>query len=732
MPGSASAGSPRTPPVSVAVAQVAVPVPLPRLFDYLAPEGQPLPAIGSRVLIPFGRRRLIGLVAGHGQASAGESAAMTLRPMERVLDEALIPAELLELLGWAMRYWVFAPGEMVNLLLPGALRRIQPFRASAPVAWQLTAAGRQAGLERAPRQAELRKALLEGPRRADDLRTQCSADAGLLGRMHKAGWIEPLDHLPVPAARPGPELNAEQRHAVAAVLASRHRFSAFLLSGVTSSGKTEVYLRIARRLIRAGRQVLILAPEIGLAPQLVRRMEERLGHKAWLYHSGLSEGERLASWQAARSGRARVLVGTRSAVFLPLARPGLIVVDESHDASFKQNDGARYHGRDLAVLRASRLGIPIVLGTATPSLESLYNVEEGRYHLLRLRRRAGEAQPPQWRIIDQRGHGAELAPALVESMRRHLEAGGQVLIYRNRRGYAPVLMCSECGWQADCERCSAHLTWHLQGQRLKCHHCGSERRQPPRCPQCQSPALLPLGAGTERLEEQLSELFPETPVHRVDRDVMQGRHAFEELLQQVRAGEPCILVGTQMLAKGHHLPGVSLAAVLDVDQSLFSADFRAPEQLCQVVSQVAGRAGRGAAGGEFLLLTRHPEHPLIEPLLQGVYEDWARPLLAERRAAELPPASALAMLRAESHQSEAARKFLQEAAALLAAPGLHIIGPLAAILARRGGYWRYQLWLQADARSALSGRLWSCLPALHELKSARQVRWHVDVDPLEL
>ncbi len=707
--------------------QVAVPVPLPGLFDYLAPESGRLPAPGSRVLVPFGRRRLVGLVMGQGAPTTDGA----LKRIERVLDDQLVGRDLLELIEWCARYYGFVPGEAVNLLLPGALRRTRPFRVPPPRFLALTAAGSEADLKRAPRQAEIRQWLESGVLSRSDLLAR-GASTTALTRMLDAGLIESIPTPPPSPARPGPELNEEQRRAVASILRQRHGFSALLLAGVTGSGKTEVYLHVARRLLDRGRQVIILIPEIGLTPQLVRRIEARLGRPAFTYHSGLSEGERLATWQAARQGHADVIVGTRSAVFLPLLRPGLIVVDEEHDGSFKQQDGARYHGRDVAVLRARRLGIPIVLGSATPSLESLNNTEAGRYRLLELTRRAGQARQPHWRVIDQRGQSGYLAPQLQTTIARHLDSGGQVLLYRNRRGYAPVLMCNACGWQADCQRCSAHMTWHRQDERLQCHHCGSSARRPLRCPECGDPQLAELGVGTERLEELLSERFAPVPVHRVDRDSMSGKEDFEKLLETVRGGKPCILVGTQMLAKGHHLPGVTLAAVLDVDQALFSADFRAPERLGQAVCQVAGRAGRGQQAGEFLLLTRHPEHPLLAELVKGRYLPYARTLLEERRAAALPPATSLALLCAQAHQPEPARRFLAECARKLTTPGIEISGPMPAIMSRRGGYWRFQLWLQAERRANLAHLLSASVPALYDLPLARKVRWHVDMDPAEL
>jgi primosomal protein N' (replication factor Y) (superfamily II helicase) len=714
---------------AAATARVVVAVPLPRPFDYLPPAGESLPPAGSRVLVPFGRRRLVGIVTGSG--SVPDDSGVALKPIERVLDSQALPADLLELADWCSRYYGFAPGEAVHLLLPGALRRVQPFRPSPPACLALSEAGQAADLARAPRQAQVQQRLAAGAVERAEL-LEAGVSSAILRRMLDAGLIEAVDRLATVEAVPGPALSTEQRHAVAAILNERNRFAALLLAGITGSGKTEVYLSAARRMLARDRQVLILIPEIGLTAQLVRRIESRLGFPAHVYHSGLSEGERLACWQAARDGSARVIVGTRSAVFLPLSRPGLIVVDEEHDASYKQTEGARYHGRDVAVMRARRLNIPVVLGSATPSLESLHNAGQERYRLLELTERAGAAQLPRWRIVDARGRGGSLDSELVNSVRRHLEEGGQVLIYRNRRGYAPVLMCAECGWSADCRRCDAHMTWHQVNASLQCHHCGSHHRAPPRCPECGSPELLALGAGTERLEDQLRRAFADVPVHRVDRDSMTGRHDFDELLASVRVGEPCILVGTQMLAKGHHLPGVTLAAVLDVDQALFSADFRAPERLGQVVCQVAGRAGRGERPGEFLLLTRHPEHPLLSELARGDYLSFARKLLAERQAAELPPASALALLRAEAHQPDAARDFLKQASGLLRSKRLEVIGPLPAIMTRRSGYWRFQLWLQAAERATLASHLAARFEALHELPAARKVRWHLDMDAIEL
>ncbi|MEN1728189.1 MAG: primosomal protein N', partial [Pseudomonadota bacterium] len=686
-----------------------------------------LPAVGSRVLVPFGPRRLVGLVVGHSSTQSEHA----LKPILKVLDAALIDSDLIGLARWCAHYYCFPPGELVSLLLPTVLRRNQGFRPPAPSGWALTDAGRAADLSRSPKKRGLRQLLQAEAMTRESIEAK-GFKPSLLRSMQQSGWVEACEVEPTFSSVPGPELNVEQRLTSASILRARRRFRVLLLAGITGSGKTEVYLRAARPLLAGGGQVLVLVPEIGLTPQLLRRFQARLGHRAWVYHSDLSEGERLACWQAAQSGRARLIIGTRSAAFLPLKQLALIVVDEEHDPSFKQQEGARYHGRDVAVLRAQRQKVPIVLGSATPSLESLNNADSRRYELLKLTQRAGPAIEPRWQVMDQRGQAGPLHENLLHKIKEHVSREGQVLLYRNRRGYAPVLMCNACGWSAECERCSAHMTWHQSGARLQCHHCGASRPEPRRCPECHDPNLQPLGAGTERLELLLKERFPETRVHRVDRDELSRKHDFETLLAQVREGGPCILVGTQMLAKGHHLPGVTLSAVLDVDAALFSADFRAPERLGQAVYQVAGRAGRAERAGEFILQTHHPEHPLLTQLIGQPYLNYTQRLLEERRLAGLPPSAGLALIRAEAHQPEPIRRFLLDAASVVDWPGIEITGPVPALMTRRGGYWRFQLWLQSADKQPLADRLDACMGVLHKTPSARQVRWHVDMDPVDL
>lgn len=714
------------------VAQVALPVPMPQCFDYLPPKGHELPPIGSRVLVGFGPRRLVGLVLGHTDST---TEPRKLKPIDQVLDEALIDEDLLVMHDWAARYYAYPPGECTQLLLPPALRRVEPFNPPGPNGFQLTDAGQQAEPKRSPAQRRVLDALAEGPQLRSAL-VSLGIQSSTLKRLVDKAWIEAVSIEPSLIAREGPVLSEEQRQAVGTVCQAYGGYQAFLLAGVTGSGKTEVYLQCAIECMARDEQVLLMIPEIGLTPQLIERVMNRLGTAAFVYHSNLSESERLACWQAARCGKAKVVIGTRSSIFLPFKHLGLIVVDEEHDASYKQIDGARYHGRDLAVWRARYRQCPIVLGSATPSLESINNTEHGRYQLLKLTARATDAPLPQWRIIDQRNQQEGLSDTLVGLIKKHLASDGQVLIYRNRRGYAPVLMCQACGWQADCHRCSAHMTVHQNQKKLQCHHCGHQSALPHRCPACEDPKLQALGAGTERLETTLAGLFPDYPVHRVDRDVMTGRYDFERLLEEVKNGGPCILVGTQMLAKGHHLPKVTLAVVLDADQALFSGDFRAPERLGQVIYQVAGRAGRvvndQCLPGEFVLQTRHPEHALLDRLRHGHYLGFATQLLAERREAGLPPTEGLVLLRAEAHQPEAAWAFLQDAQKLWQQAGLQAQGPIASIMPKRGGYWRFQLWLQADTRATLIDTVARTWTALYGLPSAKKVRWHMDVDPTEL
>ena len=716
---------------------IALPVPLRRNFDYRVPEElrerlQP----GMRVQVPFGRRRCVGLVVAPPRAEPpGEFA---YRPVEAVLDDAPVaPADWLELVRWAADYYQHPLGEVVAAALPAAVRAGREQRGRrAPARPVLTAAGRSA-LPGLPARAHRLRALLQAL--AVDAAT-VPLDAATLRRAVASGWVEMQAAPglpPAPVAEP-PQLTPAQAEALAALPAAGSGFSVSLLEGVTGSGKTELYLRLAAQALAQGCQVLMLAPEIGLTPQLAGRFEARFGAAVASYHSGLGDAERRDAWLAVRDGRAQVLVGTRSAVFAPFARLGLVIVDEEHDASYKQQEGFRYQARDLALLRARRAGAPAVLGSATPSLESLANARAGRYRRVRLAERIAGGAAPAAERIDLRVHPARhgLSEPLLARVEAHLQGGGQALLFINRRGYAPTLLCELCHWVAPCRRCDARMTVHRGG--LRCHHCGYDCPRPASCPSCGHPKLLPLGEGTERVEEALRNRFPGRRVERFDAERLRGGDRLPRLLAEVHAGEVDILVGTQMLAKGHDFPQLSLVGVINADAALYSADFRALERMGQLLTQVAGRAGRAAGAAmppEVLIQTREPEHPQLLTLLQRGYGALAAQLLRERAEAGLPPSGHLALLRAEAGGMVAAQAFLAAARDLalgLGLPGVDLLGPAASPMERREGRYRAQLLLRADRRPPLHALLRAWLPALEALPDARRLRWSLDVDPADL
>jgi len=746
---------------SVPVVRVALPTPLRRLFDYRAgPAGDCVIAAGTRVRVPFGQRRLIGV--------AMETAAGSDLPDERLkaVLETLDPrpifdAATLGLLGWAAEYYHHPVGEVLAAALPKALR-LGAATDSAEARWMVTAAGLEAFARDEPRRAPRQRQILAGLAGTEGL-TAGELDEKL-GSWREAaraltarGWLETVTMAPAapaPFAAPlavsaGPEPNEEQRLAIGRVCESLCTFAGFVLHGVTGSGKTEVYLRVVERALRLGRNALVLVPEIGLTPQLVDRFRRRFAAPMAVLHSALTDHERLLAWRQAFSGRARIVLGTRSAVFAPVPDLGVIIVDEEHDASFKQHEGGfRYSARDLAVVRAQRAAVPVVLGSATPALETLHNVSTGRYARLMLTRRAAAAAPPRLSLIDLRSSAVQAgisAPA-VQAIARHLDAGGQVLVFLNRRGYAPTLLCTACGWLAPCRDCDARLTVHLAAARLRCHHCGADTALPERCPQCGF-AVKAVGQGTERIEETLAALFPGTPCIRLDRDVVRRRGDMEEAMRRMARGEARILVGTQMVTKGHDFPNVTLVVVLNADQGFFSSDFRAPERLAQTIVQVAGRAGRGGKAGEVLIQTEFPDHPLLLSLLSEGYEGFARAALAERGQAAWPPFSRLAAVRDSAKTAEAALAFLTEARKAAedlraerraacghrpAGQGIRLLGPAPAAMAKRAGRYHAQLLVESVERAALHRFLDAWLPALESLPGARRVRWALDVDPIEI
>jgi primosomal protein N' (replication factor Y) (superfamily II helicase) len=530
-------------------------------------------------------------------------------------------------------------------------------------------------------------------------------------------------------------LNADQEHAIDSVIGRLGEACAFLLDGVTGSGKTEVYLRLAAQVLARGGAVLVLCPEIGLTPQLVERFRGRFAGGIASLHSGLTDRERLDAWRLAASGDARIVIGTRSAVFAPMPMLGLVIVDEEHDASYKQQEGGfRYSARDLALLRGQRAKVPVVLGSATPSFESLHNVANERMARLHLPERAGNAQPPRLTLVDLRAHAVHrgLSAPLLSAMDRHLAAGAQVLLYLNRRGYAPTLLCTSCGWTAQCGSCDARLTVHQRADVLACHHCGAEQRRPERCPRC-GYEVRPLGHGTERVEETLAERFPGLPVERFDRDNLRAQSALEGAIARVHSGSARILVGTQMLAKGHHFPDVTLVGILNADQSLFSTDFRATERLAQTIVQVAGRAGRADRPGEVLIQSQYPDHPLLRTLLEQGYSGFAASAMGEREQALWPPFLRMAVLRASDTTPQGAMRFLAAAtAAATAMQGVWLRGPVPAAMIRRAGRHHAQLLVESGQRARLQQFLSAWIPQVEALPSRGDLRWVLDVDPLEV
>ncbi|MCC6715099.1 MAG: primosomal protein N' [Gammaproteobacteria bacterium] len=732
------------------VMRVAVDVPLRRLFDYLPPHGASAAGLcpGLRVRVPFGRGDRIGVVLQ--TAAIGEETHPAPKRACSLLDEApLWSAALLSVIEWAAAYYHHPIGEVVAAALPAHLRRAVERRPETPEAYNVTDAGRAAIdrlRRRAPRQAALLAALLthDGVLPQDALLADGRAARATLKRMAKGGLIAPAGG---DTAAPGctreapPSLSGPQAAAVESITRQLLEFGVFLLDGVTGSGKTEVYLRVIDAVLAARRQALVLVPEIGLTAQTVRRFQARFGARVALMHSGLGDAQRSLAYEQARIGAADIVIGTRSSIWVPLARPGIIIVDEEHDQSFKQQEGFRYSARDVAVMRARRESIPVVLGSATPSLESQHNARAGRYARLHLPARVGPASLPALQIIDVRARPLQsgVSEFVLTAISETVNRGEQALVFLNRRGYAPTLLCNACGSVSMCRRCDARMTCHLRDGRLQCHHCGAQRPIPAACEQCGAAELLPLGQGTERVAELLEARFGGARVVRIDRDTTRRRGALDAALEAAHSGHASILIGTQMLAKGHHFPGVSLVAVLNADAQLYSVDLRATERLAQLLVQVAGRAGRSEKPGTVLIQTRLPEHWLFEALRQHDYAQMSRTMLEERESADLPPFSALALVRAEATTAGAPERFQQRVADTVVmekdrarCKEVEVFGPLPAPLVRRAGHFRSQLVLQSRHRQALHRLLDAVVEQIESWPEARRVRWSLDIDPAEL
>ncbi|UYU31722.1 primosomal protein N' [Siccibacter colletis] len=728
------------------VAHVALPVPLARTFDYLLPDEMRAVA-GCRVQVPFGKQQRVGVVVSVSETS--ELPREELKQVSEVLDsESLFSPSVWRMLIWAADYYHHPIGDVLFHALPVLLRQGKPASAAPLWYWFATEQGQSVdinSLKRSPKQQQALGALRQGRIWRHQVAEMAFNDAALQALRSKglcdlnseapavADWRQ---HFSVAGDRL--RLNTEQATAVGALHSAADSFSAWLLAGVTGSGKTEVYLSVLENVLAQGRQALVLVPEIGLTPQTIARFRERFQAPVEVMHSGLNDSERLSAWLKAKSGEAAIVIGTRSSLFTPFKDLGVIVIDEEHDSSYKQQEGWRYHARDLAVWRAHADRIPIILGSATPALETLHNVRQRKYNLLKLTRRAGNARPAMQHVLDLKGQQlqAGLSPALINRMRQHLQADNQVILFLNRRGYAPALLCHDCGWIAECARCDHYYTLHQAQHHLRCHHCDSQRAVPRQCPSCGSTHMVPVGLGTEQLEHSLAPLFPGVPISRIDRDTTSRKGALEQHLAEVHRGGARILIGTQMLAKGHHFPDVTLVSLLDVDGALFSADFRAAERFAQLYTQVAGRAGRAGKQGEVILQTHHPEHPLLQTLLTEGYDAFADRALLERSSVLLPPWSSHVLIRAEDHNNQQAPLFLQQLRNLLQASPLAdnqlwIVGPVPALQPKRGGRYRWQLLLQHTSRPRLQHLISSTLALINTLPEARKVKWVLDVDPIE-
>ena len=725
------------------ILHVAMPVPLRRHFDYLPAGGAVDLRPGVRLQLPFGKSgHKIGMLLGISAST--DVPAGKLKRIGKILDESpLLGEKDLALLNWASRYYHYPLGEVIFQALPALLRQGHAAVRKTSSVWLPTESGLALDcgeLQRAPRQRQILEQLRRHPQglTAEALSGYCNnwqapikglLGKGLVSRQEAEAAMPATGDLPLTIV-----LNEEQQAAVETVAAHMDAPQRFLLEGITGSGKTEVYIELIRRVMAGGRQALVLVPEIGLTPQFINRLRRSIHAHMVILHSGMSHSQRLQGWLDARDGRAAVILGTRSAVWTPLQNPGLIIVDEEHDPSYKQQDTFRYSARDVAIMRASLDGIPVVLGSATPSMESLNNAIAGRYTHLTLTRRAGGAQPPVTRIIDLRNRAmtGALSDTLIDAIREELAGNRQAMLFLNRRGFAPVIMCHHCGWTATCPRCNVPMTFHKQHDRLLCHHCGSRAGTAAVCGNCAMSELIQVGYGTERLSETLAEVFPSARILRIDRDSTRRKGAMEQMVEDIHAGDADILVGTQMLAKGHHFPDLTLVGIVDADSGLFSADFRASERMAQQILQVSGRAGRESTRGTVLIQTHYPEHPLLQTLVNGDYGAFARVLLEERKLTNLPPFSHLALLSAEGYDEKEPVTFLQQARARLPAKSLELLGPVPALMEKRAGRFRFQLLIQSNDRAALHNALQPLSMELEGMDSGRRVRWALDVDPQDL
>ncbi|RZF91381.1 primosomal protein N' [Pseudoalteromonas sp. N1230-9] len=721
--------------------EVAIKVPLPRTFDYKVEpllhntELQP----GMRVLVPFGPQKKVAVILA--TKTSTDIPKEKIKAIIEVIDEApILSKRHLELLKFTARYYCYPLGETIHTALPAALRQGEcPDKTSINMV-ELTEKGAKLPSLRAKTQLNLLKQLAQsGKSSLTELKALGFNKKTIDSLLEKALIKQFIEHdnqwqQHAPTVGKKPTLNKEQAVACTTINQA-HGFASFLLEGVTGSGKTEVYLQCLEEVLKKGQQALVLVPEIGLTPQTVNRFRRRFPDTPiMLWHSALTDNERLQTWRFCEKGSCAIVIGTRSSIFLPFSSLGMIIVDEEHDSSFKQQDTLRYHARDLAAYRAFQHNIPLVLGSATPALETLHKAITNKYQLLSLTQRAQTSTDNQFQLLDMKGQPeqAGIAHASLAYMRQHLERGKQVMVFLNRRGFSPTLICHECGWLSECSRCSTSATFHKAIGQMICHHCGEQHSVPHQCPDCGSTQIFPNGKGTEQIEEFLTQTFPDIPISRIDRDSTRRKGSLEKALDDINQGGARILVGTQMLAKGHHFADVSLVLILDVDSGLYSCDFRATEHLAQLVTQVAGRAGRSGEPGQVLLQTHFPEHPLLQDLVNNGYHDFARYALTEREDAQLPPITNMAIVRAEGHNINQVMDFLTDLVPVQSVSGIQLLGPIPAPLERVAGKYRFQLHIQAQERSHLHQYLAQMVDYISTSKLAQKVRWSLDVDPIDM
>jgi len=730
------------------ILQIAVPVPFRKLFDYLPiSEGnsenlRP----GIRIKIPFGKSQKIGILVSTSNRS--DFPMHKLKPAIAYLDETpQFDQQHFAWLQWISQYYHHPIGMTLSTALPALLKKDKPINLRQANHWQVTPQGLDTelvNLNRAPKQKAL-LTLLKNQKEAVDqtfLENNFENWRSTMLSLEKKLLVEKFileTQIPTTKsiAQSDKQANAEQQSAIDAISLNLAMFSVFLLDGITGSGKTEVYLNSIVNVINNKQQVLILIPEIGLTPQLLQRFIARFGNSVATMHSGMNDTERYQVWLKAKNNNINILIGTRSAIFTPMPKLGMIIIDEEHDLSFKQQDGLRYSARDVALTRAQRLKIPIVLGSATPSFESLLNVKRGTFQHLMLKKRAGKSKPPQIKTINIKNQKLtdNFSQPLLDLISKHLARNEQVMIFLNRRGFAPTMICQECGWVGMCTRCDHPMTIHAKKQRIICHHCGSERKMPAQCPECSSIDLRPRGYGTERTEQILNELFPNTEIIRIDRDTTARKNAMHDLLNKISDHRAQILLGTQMLAKGHDFPNVTLVGILDADQGLFGADLRASERMAQLITQVAGRAGRGEKSGRVVIQTQHPDHPLLTLLIEHGYRKFCSDALQEREMARLPPYTHAALIRAESNNIQNNIQFLMETKHTLQKlniSSLEILGPAPSPMERRAGKYRSQLLIIGEKRKELHSALNQILKFIEDCKSAKKVRWNLDIDPQDM